>query len=445
MERTRKTDEQLAELASHFASRRIAILEAWRSSVDGDLELTAPSSLPRTQFNDHIPELLNAFEKRLHVWPCAESTTSEKQRKEDAASHGLQRWQQGYHLREVTREWGHLHMCLVDELEGYSATHPELEHDVMATGWRALAEMCSQGVSESTTQFFELEKVEAAGHVRDLEKTLAEVRVLEHQRTELFRQAAHDLRGNVGVVRNVTTGLTHDAVPETMRDEFLGLLERSVTSLSSMLDEVMDLARLQAGYELRNVEQLDVAVLLKELFDNLQPFATERGLLLEANGLRTMLVEGDAVKIRRIAQNLLLNALKYTIKGGVTLSWGDSRNNDPRRWILCVQDTGPGIHAGPGAPLVQALQGATIESQQAEQNIADRQKRETLGDQTGSVDAHADSSDPRPVYQAHGEGIGLSIVKRLCELLDASMEVESTPGVGTTFRVVLPRHYNAGE
>ena len=55
MDRTQKTDEQLAALASHLSTRRVAILQAWRKSVDGDPELTAPSSLPRTQFNDHIP------------------------------------------------------------------------------------------------------------------------------------------------------------------------------------------------------------------------------------------------------------------------------------------------------------------------------------------------------------------------------------------------------
>ena len=59
--------------------------------------------------------------------------------------------------------------------------------------------------------------------------------------------------------------------------------------------------------------------------------------------------------------------------------------------------------------------------------------------------ARSHPPDPRPVHQERGEGIGLSIVKRLCELLDASMEVESKPGEGTTFRVVLPRHYNAAE
>jgi signal transduction histidine kinase len=47
-----------------------------------------------------------------------------------------------------------------------------------------------------------------------------------------------------------------------------------------------------------------------------------------------------------------------------------------------------------------------------------------------------------PESQQPGEGVGLSIVKRLCELLDASLELETSPGKGSTFRVVLPRHYN---
>src|SRR4029078_12308439 len=164
-----------------------------------------------------------------------------------------------------------------------------------------------------------------------------------------------------------------------------------------------------------------------------------------ADGPDTLTVEGDAIKIRRIAQNLPLNALKYTSVGGVTLGWGDRRNNDPKRWMLCVQDTGPGIHAGPGAPLVEALQGATVESRHVDEKLRKAQHASPTSYQTVSVAAPLNLPDPRPVHQARGEGIGLSIVKRLCELLDASIEVESLPKVGTTFRVVLPRHYNAAE
>lgn len=169
----------------------------------------------------------------------------------------------------------------------------------------------------------------AVGHVPDLEQTLAQVQELDRRRAQLWRQAAHDLRGNVGVVKNVTSGLTQDAIPEAVRDEFLRLLQKSVSSLHSMLDDVMNLARLQAGHELPDVKPLDAAVLLRDLYENLQPLAAERGLFLKADGPATLSVEGDAVKIRRIAQNLLLNALKYTQEGGVTMRWGDSHNNDP--------------------------------------------------------------------------------------------------------------------
>ena len=306
--------------------------------------------------------------------------------------------------------------------------HSGLEPSTMPTAWRELATLCSQGVSESTTQFFHLQQIEAEGHLRDMEQTLDEVRALERQRMDLFRQAAHDLRGNLGVVRNVSSGLTQEGVPESMRPEFLRLLERSVSSLHSMLDEVMDLTRLQAGHELRDVKPIDVAVLLRELLENLQAQATARGLFLHADGLETLIVEGDVIKVRRIAQNLLLNALKYTQSGGVTMGWGDSRNDDTHRWMLWVKDTGPGFHAGPGAPMAEALKEATTESNQV--------------DGCTSQDQH-ESKDQRPVHQEPGEGIGLSIVKRLCELLDASVELESKPGMGATFRVIFPRHYGA--
>jgi len=212
-----------------------------------------------------------------------------------------------------------------------------------------------------------------------------------------------------------------------------------------MLDEVMDLARLQAGYELRNVESFCAAAMLNELFENLQPLATDRGLFLKADGSHTLQIDGDAIKIRRIAQNLLLNALKYTAEGGVTLGWGDSRNNDPKRWMLWVQDTGPGIHAGPGAPLVEALQEATTESRQGGGTLSNGGQNIAPSEQAAPDADRLDPPDRRPVHHARGEGIGLSIVKRLCELLDATIEVESVPNQGTTFRVVLPRHYDAGE
>ena len=84
-----------------------------------------------------------------------------------------------------------------------------------------------------------------------------------------------------------------------------------------------------------------------------------------------------------------------------------------------------------------ALEEATEEARQVEETA-----------RTGSKESAHDASlpdgasvDAGPVHQEHGEGIGLSIVKRLCELLDASIEMDSTRGEGTALRVVFPRSY----
>ena len=297
---------------------------------------------------------------------------------------------------------------------------------------RAWAEVCTEGVSESTAKYFHLQQIEAMGNVRDLEKALQQVDALERQRAELWREAAHDLRGNLGVVVTAAAGLGMQGVSQPLREDFLRVLSKNVASLHELLEDVTDLARLQAGHERRQVKAFDAAAVLRELCERMTILAQEHGLYLNAEGPATLPVEGDAIKVQRIAQNLLLNAIKYTPRGGVTFSWGDSRQNDANRWMLSVQDTGPGFHAGPGAPIAGALEAATEESRQMDTPSRAREEPDA---------AREGAPDRRPIHQERGEGIGLSIVKRLCELLDATVEVESNPGQGTTFRILFPREY----
>ena len=433
MTRTQIIDEELNAVAAYLRERRPAILDAWRAAADADPQLTTSNSLPRSQFNDHIPDVLDSFERRLQAWPT-EPQRLDAQQKRHAASHGLQRWQQGYRLREVTREWGHLQLVLLDELEKYANTRTPRAPEAMEIARRALSELCAESVSDSVSEYFELEKLEAEGHVRDLARALSEERKLQRDRSERWRQAAHDLRGHVGVVMNATTGLTSTAASDAIRERFLSLLQRSTSSLHRMLDDVMNLARLQAGHERLEVKQFDAAQLLRDLCDELHGQAQERNLYLKAEGPDSLIVEGDPVKIRRIAQNLLINGLRYTHAGGVTVGWGDSKENDAERWVFCVQDTGPGFHAGPGAPLISALKAATVASH-------DIDRRAGIDPEATDDNASVIDDDPREVGQQRGEGVGLSIVKRLSDLLNATIELESSADVGTIFKVILPRHY----
>jgi hypothetical protein len=227
-------------LAAHMRSRIPALLEAWRRAIAADPDLTSGDSLPRAKLVDHLPPWLDALADGLATAPgSAEARRHRSEETRDAKAHGLQRWQQGYDLHEVTREWGALHLCLVAELDRYFADHPAAPQ-VQAGARLALAWYVSEAASESAAQYFRLERLEAAGAVRDLEAALHDIRDLERRRAELWQQAAHDLRGNLGVVSNVAHGLALDDLPQERRGAFLGLLKNNVGALHRLLDDVTD-------------------------------------------------------------------------------------------------------------------------------------------------------------------------------------------------------------
>ena len=430
--------EQLHHLADHLSHRRPLILRAWHQLVDADPELTTASSISRTQFYDHIPQLLDAFADLL----CAEDFLEKKQaraeQKKNAGEHGLHRWQQGYNQSQTMREWAHLHICLLDEIEQYAAAQPSTSPAVMHLVRRALARLCGDGVCESAARYARLQQVEAASRLRDLEQAVQQLQTVDRARAERWREAAHDLRNTVHVVSTAAAVLNREGVAEPARAQMSQALQRGATSLHELLGDLMDLARLEAGQERRKLLCFDAAQMLKEFCEPLRAVAAERNLFFQTEGITPLPVEGDPVKVQRIAQNLVTNALKATSSGGVRVTWAERGVGEREQWILCVQDTGPGLEKGTGAPLQRALQHATEEAQQVEQ--------------AGPInEPESEKLDPAPTLTSRtpqelsrdlgGEGIGLSIVKRLCELLDASLELETSPGAGTTFRVIFPRRY----
>jgi signal transduction histidine kinase len=428
--------QEITVLADHLRQRHDALLLAWRSAIKKDPELTSGDSLPRSELFDHIPALLSTFERGLRRAAAGEEKTEEDAAQDSAAAHGLQRWKQGYDCREVTREWGKLNECVVMELDRYSKANPHVSLDAMIRARQVWTSLCSAGIEASVQEYFALQQREAAGHVKDLESALEAIRELERQRGETWQQAAHDLRGNLAVVANVTVGLTRHGKRDATRDDFVRILMRNVTSLHHLLDDVTTLARLQAGRESRQIEPIDVTNIIQPMCEGIRPLAAQRGLYLNCNGPDGYAADGDAVKIRRIGQNLLLNAVKYTHTGGIAVTWGDSTPEDPKRWALCIADTGPGFHTHSGQPIAAVLESSGEPLSSSEQiTPAKREAARALGKMAVS------GVDIQTSYGQAGEGIGLSIVKRLCEMLDATIEMHSVPNVGTTFRILFPRRY----
>jgi signal transduction histidine kinase len=429
MTNNRTTVEQLADLAAYLSGRRETVLRAWREVADADPELATASNVSLTHFLDLAADVLEAFERKLRAGYGDPETREDEKR---AWEHGSHRWQQGYSIREMVREWGHFQVCVADELELYAASHPELESGVMPFARRLWALSCNEALTNSVEEYVALQQAEAAGVLRDLQTAVEQVKQLDQRRAEAWHEAAHDLRGNVDLVVSSTYILSEDGIPDSLRTKAVGTLQSGVTSLRHLLEDLISLARLEAGRERRNLETFDAAAQLRGMALALEPLARERNLSLQTEGPETLAVEGDRPKVQRIVQNLVLNALRYTREGRVTVTWAETRDKDVDRWLVRIQDTGPGLQALFGVPVGAGLAEATRGAKKAEEKQGE----------LGVEPAPDPGPTPEPSFQPPGEGIGLSIVKRLCELLEATLEAASRPGEGTVFQVVFPRRYD---
>ena len=383
---------QLADVAIELKAAIPQILARWRARVSADPHINASARLTRSQFNDHIPFLLDAFGHRLR---CGDSPAQDDEERELSEAHGRHRWQQGYDLRGMVREWGHLNATLVVWLD---------ENGAPATAREMWAEFVAFNEAEAVSLYEELLQSEAR----------AKFHIVQFgARGALLREASHDLRGGLSVVMSASSLISHPQVSPEQREQITDLLESGVRNLTDMMSDLLDMARLEAGIETREARAFDASELLQGMCASWSGLAEEKGLRFESNGPQTLRVEGDPIKVRRIAQNLALNAIKYTAHGQVRVSWGETEAD---AWFLEIADTGEGLEKSGAVPLAQKLESA-------------------------APDAPPSTFSPQsPAHSSKGEGIGLAIVRRLCELLDASIEMNSTDQ-GSTFRLCFPIAY----
>lgn len=417
-------DAQLGQLATYLFSRREAIITNWHTVCDKDPSLTILAALTREEFTDQVPAMLTVLEKRLRAEPDGVLPY------QIAREHGLHRWHKGYALHELLSELSHLHQTLLGELGTFWSHQPNVGHEVLLIAHQRIGALIHEAIGGSIAQYDEFQKAEATERALNLQRALDEVTELGRKRGAMLRIASHDLRSSFSVIQGAASLLDMPDNTEQERTEMLQILNRNFPRLASMLTELMDLARLEAGRERIQIKPFDAAELLRGLIDSAQPLAQERGLFLRGDGPAYLPVMGDATKVYRIAQNLLTNALKNTLAGQVSVSW--SRENQ-FRWTLSVQDTGPGLSSAAAMWLSEQLRPAVESVAVFSENMPEK-----------TQPTPAPSADPSVTVgsQPDGEGIGLYIVKRLCELLNASLDVETRLGAGTLIRVRFPLQPN---
>ncbi len=245
---------------------------------------------------------------------------------------------------------------------------------------------------------------------RQFEQTLARARdeaeAANRAKTAFLANTSHELRtplnGMIGLARMA-------AAPElepALRAQYLGQISDSAQSLASIISDILDLSKIEAGKLLIERVPFDVAELLQALLPAHQSLAAARGLSLrfeveENLGGSGGWVFGDPLRLRQIVSNFLSNALKFTTSGGVHLRAGRLPGGAVRIEVI---DTGTGIAAEVVPLLFKPF-------------------------------TQADQSTTR---RYGGTGLGLSICRELARLMGGDVGVDSRPGLGATFWALLP-------
>jgi signal transduction histidine kinase len=237
------------------------------------------------------------------------------------------------------------------------------------------------------------------------------VRMQDHV-TELrafVANASHELRTPLTVVKLRVEALRHGALNEPeVSEQFLSEVENEVDRLSRMVNDLLDISRMDAGLASTKRSPLNLAMMATEVFETFSIRASKAGLCFEVHIEPDLpAVMGNEDQLRRVLYNFVDNAIKYTPSGGqVDLHLASGRNRKIVR--ILVKDTGPGISA------------------EHLKHIFERFYR---------VEA------TRPRYGiSRGSGLGLAIAKTIVENHGGTIGVSSQLGQGATFWVELPVH-----
>ncbi|HZX31605.1 MAG TPA: ATP-binding protein [Rhodocyclaceae bacterium] len=214
---------------------------------------------------------------------------------------------------------------------------------------------------------------------------------------------SHELRTPLNAILGFSSMMrSAPHLPEELR-QHLDIINRSGEHLLSLINDVLEMAKIEAGRVQLEHQPFDLGALVRDVTDMMEVRARAKGLrlLIDQTSDFPRYIVGDESRLRQVLINLVGNAVKFTTEGGVTVRLG-TRQNRYSHLIIEVEDTGPGI-----AP----------------------EDQQRIFEPFIQLGEHRDSK---------GTGLGLTITRQFVELMGGKVHLHSTPGSGSLFRVDLP-------
>ncbi|HPD00308.1 MAG TPA: HAMP domain-containing sensor histidine kinase [Acetivibrio sp.] len=241
---------------------------------------------------------------------------------------------------------------------------------------------------------------------------------LINQRSEFFYNISHELKTPLsvilGAIQLIDQKYPLEGSDRRKSSKHLCTIKQNCYRLLRLINNVLDISRLENGYIKTNLVNCNIVYLTEEITESVIPFVEQKGLSIEFDTLDEEIITAvDIDKIERIILNLLSNAIKFTNPGGMIYVKVARKDNNV---VIHIIDTGIGIP---------------------------RDMQSKIFDRYSQV-----SSELTAEFE--GSGIGLSIVKSFVELHNGSIEVQSEENHGSKFTITLPimvcdKHYNADQ
>ena len=393
----------LTQLAAYLDQQREVITQSWMDAARGNPDIQSAETLAPEELRDHLPHVFDDFLATLRT---DGGEAAREDAKKDARTHGHYRWEQHYRLDEVLRELNIIRRMILrhgvnpfmQHLQGATEVHNHKAHDLIE---RFFEDVEIGSIEQYTHQ----REGGLRGHGAELRAANAELAKVDASRLQLMRTVSHELRNILNGLSSALAVLSVEEL-ESERQKMLSICRRNFADMNSLLEELMNYSAIISGQIHRDVAAFEAGVLCEELTIGFRSRAEVRGLeFVSRHDPEVGEVLSDRRKVKQILANLITNAIKYRQRdaesGRITMEFAPV---DAGHWKFAVQDTGIGI-----AP----------------------EDLDRVFDEFRRVSANSKS--------VQGMGLGLAITKRLVELLEGTIRVESVLGQGTRFEVTLPR------
>ncbi|WP_324631418.1 sensor histidine kinase [Phormidium sp. CCY1219] len=390
----------MVSISQSLANKLDVILEKWKEKVREDAKIESSKNLSEPALQNLIPEVLKAMVSALD-YPEDDDFEVVAQA---SLGHAVERAENGYDAEEIAREYRFLRQTIFSALEeDFLKLTPQQSYRAFriidAAIDQASAYCFQRFVKERTKK---LEQIQ-----QQLTQTNEELTRLLNLSQQSFSQLAHEFKTPLNSIMAYSQMLLRQQQGKTESDALnIDRIERVLRSSRQLLEMVnnsLELSRVEAGTATLKLIEVDVQSTLVTAIETIEPLAQKKGLELRIfSDLAPERVVTDLSRLQQILINLLSNAVRYTDDGSISISCETLPEN---KWLLSIRDTGIGISPEDREKIFQPFSRVGV-------NIAPEREGST--------------------------GLGLAIVAQLVKLLQGEIHMISEVGDGSEFSVVFP-------